>query len=225
MQSVLLYLRSQIQHNLVLWPARNCNLKEVCYLVKAMKDLTKRRSVMMLFCTLFSGPLSSLLHSSNWCQKREREEKSHTSMLLSCEKEANSRGRQRSKEYKKGQRDTFQDILGLLLASSKGKKSWATTSWNNGLFKRIILPTFITSGFTRHHLEEIRKLQPNTQMQFVFYTRAYLSTFQSSFLSFQSFFCLSHLQKYLGVNTTFLWKHADMTRVEGDLGTGSIKKY
>ena len=42
-------------------------------------------------------------------------------MLLSCEKEANSRGRQRSKEYKKGQRDTFQDILGL--ASSKGKKS------------------------------------------------------------------------------------------------------
>ena len=127
-----------------------------------MKDLTKRRSVMMLFCTLFSGPLSSLLHSSNWCQKREREEKSHTSMLLSCEKEANSRGRQRSKEYKKGQRDTFQDILGLLLASSKGKKSWATTSWNNGLFKRIILPTFITSGFTRHHLKEIRKLQPKT---------------------------------------------------------------
>ena len=134
---------------------------------------------------------------------KAREEKSHTSMLLSCEKEANSRGRQRSKEYKKGQRDTFQDILGLLLASSKGKKSWATTSWNNGLFKRIILPTFITSGFTRHHLEEIRKLQPKTHKCNSSSIRELISQlFNQVSCLFNLFFCLSHLQKYLGVNFT-----------------------
>ena len=83
-----------------------------------------------------------------------------------------------SKEYKKGQRDTFQDILGL--ASSKGKKSWATTSWNNGLFKQIILPTFIT----RRNSKAACRTQ---QMQFVFFQRL-SHNFSIKFLVFSIFF-------------------------------------
>ena len=90
-----------------------------------------------------------------------------------------------SKEYKKGQRDTFQDILGL--ASSKGKKSWATTSWNNGLFKQIILPTFIT----RRNSKAACRTQ---QMQFVFF-QCLSHNFSIKFLVFSIFFSAFHISK------------------------------
>ena len=97
-----------------------------------------------------------------------------------------------SKEYKKGQRDTFQDILGL--ASSKGKKSWATTSWNNGLFKQIILPTFIT----RRNSKAACRTQ---QMQFVFFQRLSHNC-SIKFLVFSIFFLPLTSPEYLGVSFT-----------------------
>ena len=67
--------------------AMNCNLKEVYYLVKAMKDLTKRKAY--LFFVHFFLVLCPVcfIHLIDVTSKKEE----NTSMLLSGEKEANKK--------------------------------------------------------------------------------------------------------------------------------------